>query len=97
MFEDCYEMHETLRDMNFSLCLSRGEDLQIHEVKKPEPCCKNKIIINDGGINVCKSCGQIKNYSDAYEDINFSKIYLKFVENLFIKENIISEKLFMIL
>ena len=40
-------------------------------VRKPSLCCQSQDVINDNGMNVCKSCGVVQDYRKVSEYVDF--------------------------
>ena len=57
------KIHDVLRNMGEFNCPFCDELLQDYiSVEKEEPCCENKELLSDNGMNVCQSCGVVHGY-----------------------------------
>lgn len=79
-------IHDKFKNMGELTCPFCDQQVKEYvSVKKDEPCCENKELINDVGMIVCQNCGVadshnlVSGYIDFYE--NRYKIRRKSVYN----------------
>ena len=66
------EFHDVLRNMGEFNCPFCDELLQDYiSVEKEAPCCENKELLSDNGMNVCQSCGVVHGYDLHHGYIDF--------------------------
>jgi len=65
-----FSIHEEMKNIGEICCLFCDEILQERSVKN-ELCCDCQKIINNNGMNVCKSCGVVQGFNIAGEYVDF--------------------------
>ena len=73
------EIHDALKEMDQLVCdfcdVKLVDDII---VKQEDPCCEKMDLIQDNGMNVCKSCGVVNGY-------DLQPPYVDFYENMYKK------------
>ena len=69
------ELHDELKESGDIVCPFCDEKIKdSNKITKDDECCDNQDVINENGMQVCRSCGVVQGY-------NYAKEYVDFYEN----------------